>query len=128
MYASRTARIAKAAKFLKHGTEVGIGLNVASTALEIKEACYMGREELCRQAHYLEGSKLAGGVLLGLAGGELGAYAAPVVCFAEFSAPTLRLAALGCGIIAGGALAYGSGALGEIVDESFGEVVYKWLP
>lgn len=88
----------------------------------------MGREELCRQAHYLEGSKLAGGVLLGLAGGDSGAYAAPVVSFAEFSAPTLGLAASGCGIIAGGALAYGGGALGEIVGESFGEMVYEWLP
>ncbi|TDV43889.1 hypothetical protein EC919_115142 [Pseudomonas graminis] len=89
----------------------------------------MGREELCRQAHYLERSQLAGGggVLLGLAGGELGAYAAPVVCFAEFSAPTMGLAALGCGIIAGGNFAYAGGALGKIAGESFGETVYEWI-
>lgn len=116
------------AKLLKHATAVGIGLNVASTALEIKEACSTGREEVCRRAHYIEGSKLVGGVAFGLIGGEIGAVAGPVVCMAVFGVPTLGLAALGCGIIAGGALAYGGGALGEIAGESFGEMVYEWIP
>lgn len=127
-YAARIAKIAKVAKLPKHGTAVGIGLNIASTALEIKEACSTGREEVCRRAHYVEGSKLVGGVLLGLAGGEVGAVAGPVVCLAVFGAPTLGLAALGCGIIAGGALAYASGTMGEAGGELLGEKLYEWTP
>jgi hypothetical protein len=84
--------------------------------------------ELCRRAHYVEGSKLAGGVLLGLSGGEIGAYAGPVVCLAAFGAPTLGLAALGCGIIAGGALAYAGGTMGEAGGEILGEKLYEWTP
>lgn len=127
-YAARIAKIAKVAKLLKHGTAVGIGLNVASTALEIKEACSTGREEVCRRAHYVEGSKLVGGVVGGLFGGELGAAAGPVVCLAVFGAPTVGLAALGCGIFAGGVLAYTGGALGELGGETIGEGFYEWTP
>lgn len=127
-YVARVAKVAKVGKLLKHGTAVGIGLNVASTALEIKEACSTGREEVCRRAYYVEGSKLVGGVAFGFIGGEVGAVAGPVLCMAVFGVPTLGLAALGCGIIAGGALAYGGGALGEIAGKSFGEMVYEWLP
>jgi hypothetical protein len=127
-YAARIEKIAKVAKLLKHGTAVGIGLNVASTALEIKEACSTGREEVCRRAHYVEGSKLVGGVVGGLFGGELGAAAGPVVCLAVFGAPTVGLAALGCGIFAGGVLAYTGGALGELGGETIGEGFYEWTP
>ena len=127
-YAARIAKVAKVAKLLKHGTAVGIGLNIASTALEIKEACSSGREEVCRRAHYVEASKLAGGVAFGFIGGEAGAVAGSAVCVAVFAAPTLGLATLGCGIIAGGAFAYAGGALGEILGESFGETVYEWTP
>jgi hypothetical protein len=127
-YAARIAKVAKVAKLLKHGTAVGIGLNIASTALEIKEACSTGREEVCRRAHYVEAPKLVGGVVGALAGGEIGAAAGPVVCLAIFGAPTLGLAALGCGIIAGGAFAYAGGTLGEIAGESIGETVYEWIP
>ena len=127
-YAARIGKIAKVAKLLKHGTAVGIGLNVASTALEIREACSTGREEVCRRAHYVEGSKLVGGVVGGLFGGELGAASGPMVCLAVFGAPTVGLAALGCGIFAGGVLAYAGGALGELGGETVGEGLYEWTP
>jgi hypothetical protein len=45
-----------------------------------------------------------------------------------FGAPTLGLAALGCGIIAGGALAYAGSAMGEAGGEILGEKLYEWTP
>jgi hypothetical protein len=54
-YARRMEGIARTAKLLKHGTAVGIGLNVMASGLEVKEACSVGREEMCEKAAYVEG-------------------------------------------------------------------------
>lgn len=51
-----------------------------------------------------------------------------MVCMAVFGAPTLGLAALGCEIIAGGALAYAGGTMGEAGGKILGEKLYEWTP
>jgi hypothetical protein len=127
-YAKRIGGVAKAANLLKKGTAVGIGLNVASTALEIKEACSVGRDEVCEKAKYVEGTKLVGGVSLGSVLGGIGATAGTTACVAVFGIPSLGVGALGCGIIGGVLGASGGGMAGEAGGEAIGEILYEWRP
>jgi hypothetical protein len=127
-YAKKVGRVAKAARLLRAGTPIGIGLNSMSTYLEIEEACSTGREDRCAKAKYVEASKLAGGVLTGVVGGEIGALAGPAVCAIVFGVPTVGLGALGCGIVAGAALAFGAGIAGEKGGEAVGTRLYEWIP
>jgi hypothetical protein len=119
-YAERIGQIAKASKFLKHGTAVGIGLNTTAAALEIREACSTGREDTCTKAKYVEGAKLVGSVALGYIAGSLGAGAGGATCAVVFGVP--------CAIVFGAIAAYGGGTGGEIVGEDIGEVLYEWRP
>lgn len=127
-YARRMEGVAKAAKLLKHGTAVGVGLNILSSGLEVKEACSIGREDKCEKAMYVEGGKLALSVGLGMKGGELGSAAAISACVAVFTTPSLGWGALACGIIGGIAGGYAGGWTGEKLGEAAGEKLYVWKP
>jgi hypothetical protein len=87
-YTNRLDHIAKASRLLKAGTPIGIGLSAYSTHLEIKEACSTGREEMCRKAKYVEGSKLVAGVGLGMVGGAGGNAILLPVCLIVFGVTT----------------------------------------
>ncbi|MFJ3484674.1 hypothetical protein ACIPL1_15000 [Pseudomonas sp. NPDC090202] len=125
-YAKKIGGVAKAAKLLKHGTAVGIGLNIAATGLEIKEACSTGRENQCEKAKYVELGKLSIGVTGAMIIGDIGAAAASGICMAVFSVPTGGLAILGCGIIGGVIGGYGGGLAGEKIGEYGGTMLYDW--
>ena len=127
-YATRIGKIAKVAKLLRHGTAVGIGLNVASTALEIREACSTGISATCKKAHFVEGGKLMIGVVGSAAGGAAGAYLSTSLCIAIFAAPSGGLSVLGCGIVGGMAGAMTGGKIGDAFGEFSGEMVYNWVP
>ncbi|MFJ3484676.1 hypothetical protein ACIPL1_15010 [Pseudomonas sp. NPDC090202] len=127
-YAKKIGGVAKAAKLLKHGTAVGIGLNIAATGLEIKEACSTGRGDICQKAKYVEGTKLVSGVFGGLVGGAAGAPAAASICAVVFSVPSGGLSVLGCGIVGGLAGGYLGGTVGEAVGGPAGEMLYQWKP
>lgn len=124
-YSARLAHIAKASKLLKAGTPIGIALNFGSTYLEIKEACSVGREEMCTQAKFVEGSKLVTSVTLGSVGGMLGSTAGTFVCFLVLGALT-GPGALACSIIGAAAGGYIGGTLGEIRGEMIGTKLYEW--
>ncbi|MCS3469872.1 hypothetical protein M2401_003612 [Pseudomonas sp. JUb42] len=127
-YARRMEGIARTAKLLKHGTAVGIGLNVVASGLELKEACSVGREEKCEKAAYVEGGKLALGVGFGMKGGSWGAASAVSTCVAVFTIPSVGWGALACGIIGGIAGGYIGGKVGEGLGETAGEKLYEWRP
>lgn len=127
-YAERVAKIAKAAKLLKHGTAIGIGLSSFSAYLELREACSLVRADDCTKAKYVGGIKLVSGVVGGMAGGSAGAVVIGPICMAILGAPTGGIGALGCGIVGGMIGGYGGGVGGEIVGEDFGEMIYEWMP
>lgn len=120
-YAERISRIARTAKVLKAGTPLGIALNTASTALEIKEACSTGREERCEKAKYVEVSKLTGGVLGGSGGGLIGSG----LCLAVL-APTTGPGSLACLLIGGAVGGATGGMVGGGIGEKAGEVLYEY--
>lgn len=127
-YSQRLGHIAKVSKLLRAGTPVGIGLNAWSTHLEIKEACSIGREEMCRKAKYVEGSKLISSVAGGMAVGAVGTAALTPLCVLVFGVPTAGIGALGCAIAASVISGYAGGTGGEIFGEQVGEVIYEWKP
>lgn len=126
-YSARLAHIAKASKLLKAGTPIGIALNAGATYLEIKEACSVGREELCRRAKYVEGSKLVGGVAGGIGGGVIGSVALTPVCVI-LGVATVGVGAIGCGIVVAAVGGYAGGLGGDMAGEHFGELIYEWRP
>ncbi|RAU45851.1 MULTISPECIES: hypothetical protein [unclassified Pseudomonas] len=127
-YAARLESIAKASRFLKAGTPIGIGLNGLSTHLEIKEACATGREEVCRKAKYIEGTKLVGSVTGGMVGGTIGAAVLTPLCMVLFGVPTGGWGALGCAVVSAATGGYAGGLGGEWGGEHVGEVIYEWRP
>ncbi|WP_296179072.1 hypothetical protein [Pseudomonas sp. UBA1879] len=127
-YAQRLEHIAKASKLLRAGTPIGIALNAWSTHLEIKEACSTGREEMCRRAKYVEGSKLITGISGGLIGGTIGMATLTPLCMVVFGVPTGGLGAIGCGIVASAIGGYVAGSAGEWGGEHIGEMIYEWKP
>jgi hypothetical protein len=127
-YAARIGKIAKVEKLLRLGTPVGIGLNTLSSYLEIREACSVGRREMCTKAKYVEGGKLVAGVTAGLLGGFFGALGGVPLCIAVFGVPTGGVGALGCAIVGGMTVGYAAGVGGERVGEQMGEALYEWSP
>ncbi|MGH8417573.1 MAG: hypothetical protein ACRER8_09870 [Pseudomonas sp.] len=127
-YTQRLAHIAKASKLLRAGTPIGVGLNAWSSYLEIKEACSIGREEVCRKAKYVDGTKLVLGGGGGMIGGTIGSAALIPLCLIVFGVPTGGVGAIGCGIVAAAIGGYAGGLGGEIYGETVGEVIYEWSP
>ncbi|AUG07600.1 hypothetical protein [Pseudomonas sp. S09G 359] len=120
-YAERIARITRTAKVLKAGTPLGIALSTASTALEIKEACSTGREELCTKTKYVEVRKLT----MSVGAGALGGYAASSLCIAVLM-PTTGPGSLACFLIGGAAGGVAGGTLGNLGGELVGEKLYEY--
>ena len=100
-YADKVGAVAKATALMSKGIYVGIGLNVVSTGLEIKEACSTGREEQCTKAMYVEGSGLLGATAGGYAGGKLGGLLGTGACLLAFGLPTGGAGSIACAVIAG---------------------------
>jgi hypothetical protein len=124
-YTRRMSNIARTAKLLKYGTHVGIVMNATASALEISEACLVGRENKCIKTHYVAGGKLGGAVMGGLVGGALAGAATKSLCLAV-AVPTGGWGGLACGIIVGVAGGYIGGALGESFGGDVGELLYNW--
>jgi hypothetical protein len=127
-YAERVGKIAKVAKLLKFGTPVGIGLNTLSSYLEIREACSVGRTEMCTKAKYVESGKFVYGVTGGIVGGSLGAFTLAPICIVLIGAATGGVGALGCGIATSALGGYAGGLLGENIGKYHGELIYDWIP
>lgn len=119
-YAEKTSGIAKAAKLIKRGAYVGIVLDTASTAVDIKTACSTGREDECSKAKYVEGSKLVGN----LGGAAAGAGVATVICVTGLGLTT-GPGALACGVITAGILGWLGGEIGGKGGEMTGELLYE---
>ena len=121
-YAKNLERVAKQAKLLRGIGQFSIALDVAHSDFKIHEACTVGREEECTKMKYTEGGRLSGSAV----GGGLGGFLAPyLTCNLILGLETAGTSMLWCGLIAGGAGAYGGGTLFGMAGESGGELIYK---
>ena len=119
-------KISKAAKALSNGTYVGIALDVGAGALEIQEACSVGREDECKKAKYVETAKAATGIGLAGVGGYLGSSTAGIICLA-IGIPTGGVGTLACAVIGGAIGAYAGGQAGSYLGEGTGTNIYEYM-
>ena len=124
-YADKVGAIAKATALMSKGIYVGIGLNVVSTGLEIKEACSSGREEQCTKAMYVEGSALLGGTVGSIVGGGGVAAVGQAACLVALGLPTGGAGAIACAVLSGAIGGYLGGAFLTEKARDMGEVIYK---
>jgi hypothetical protein len=124
-YADTVAGVAKAATIIKRGGYIGVALDVASTSLEIREACLAGDQRQCRKARYVEGGKLIGSLGGGAGVGLFGAALSTKLCNVVLGVLTRGKGMNACVLIGEGAVIWGGSEVGGRGGEKFGEVVYE---
>ncbi|MCJ7956347.1 MAG: hypothetical protein MUW57_07265 [Pseudomonas sp.] len=122
-YADKISGAAMASKWIKRGAYIGTALEVGSTALSIRNACALGREEQCRRAKYVEGSSLVGSIAGAGGGGALGGPIAGAICLVGLGITT-GPGALACTVIGGAAGGWVGGEGGQWIGENIGEYLY----
>jgi hypothetical protein len=125
-YARGVRKISTTAKVLSRGTYVGVALDVGVGAMEIQEACSLGREDVCTKAKYVESGRAAGGIIGSSIGGYLGASAAGGIC-AALGLPTGGTVTIGCAIVFGVAGAIGVGEAASPVGAVTGKHLFSWF-
>lgn len=115
-YARNVRKISATAKVLSRGTYVGVALDVGVGALEIKEACSIGREDVCAKAKYVESGKTVGGILGSAVGGSLLGASSGALC-AALGVPSGGTLMVGCAVVFSVAGAIGGGAGGSLAGE-----------
>lgn len=123
-YGERLERIAGLARHLRHGTAIGLALDMTATGLEVKEACTLGREATCRKAQFVEGGRLVGSVGGAYIGGSLGGAIGRSLCNVFMGVATKRPGNLVCEIIGGASGGYVGGASMGSHGAQWGETLY----
>lgn len=129
-YATHVKAISRAAKYMKAGGYIGIGLGGVASGLAIQEVCSATPNSAeCKKIRFTEGGKFIGAAAGGAAGG-LGGLLAAKICLgmAALTAPAGGSGGLVCGIVAvvgAGIGAWAGGEGGGAVGESIGEALYE---
>lgn len=98
---------------------------MASTSLEIREACLAGDERQCRKARYVEGGKLIGSLGGGAGAGAVGAPLAAQLCKVVLGLLTRGVGMTACVVMGTGAASWAGGELGGAATEMMGEIIYE---
>jgi hypothetical protein len=123
-YAQRLKRINNIARMLSNGTLMGVALDVGAGALEISEACSVGRQEQCTKAKFVEVGKMMVGIpAAGFAGRVTGPSVAKL-CL-RMAGPSRGASLIACGIAAGATVSLGAGTGGSAFGESAATMLYE---
>lgn len=123
-YATHMDQIAKAAKYLRNGTYIGIALGGTASALKVQEVCKAGETQACQKIRFTETGSFAGALGGGSAGMGIGIAMAPYVCGA-IGLASGGLGGIVCGlVVVGGASAAGGGG-GGWAGELVGDIMYE---
>ncbi|MFS7243687.1 hypothetical protein AB6849_25650 [Serratia proteamaculans] len=110
-YSNYIDSASRAAKFMKTGGWVGIGLSGLNTTNDVYNACTSGREQECTKVAVKGYSNFAVSTAAGIWGGEGGALLATGACSIVLGASTFGAGILACGIV-GAALGGAAGSWG----------------
>lgn len=125
-YSTHVDAVSKAAKYMKAGGYIGIGIGGVSGVLAIQEVCRGKDAQACRKIKFTEGGKFVGSTAGGFAGAELAARAGAPVC-AVFGSPSVIPGIICMGIFVGAGAWLGSTGVG-IGGEIIGEAIYEVTP
>ncbi|UVJ44984.1 PAAR domain-containing protein [Pseudomonas sp. LS1212] len=123
-YATYMEQIAKAAKYLKYGGYIGVGLGAASSYLKVQEVCRAGETQECKKIRFTETGSFAVGLGGGAVIGGLGSLAAPHIC-AAIGLGTGGIGGVVCVLVVVGGASYFGGAGGGATGERAGEFLYE---
>ena len=123
-YATHVDAISRAAKYMKAGGYIGIGIGGVSSLLAIQQVCNGDSGAACEKIKFTEGGKFGMSTALGVGGGLAGQVASAPICLAI---------GVASGGIGGGvcvAAIVGAGAwvgtkAGEMGGEAIGEIIYQ---
>lgn len=115
--------ISRAAKYIKAGGYISIGLGGVSSLLAIQQVCNGDSTAACEKVKFTEGGKFAGSTAAGYIGGEIGKYASGPVCLALGASTGIGGVVCVAAII--GAGAWVGTTIGERSGEYMGEKFYE---
>ena len=116
-------RVSRLARHLKLLGYAGIALDGLYSFRQIQEACTVDNTDpACTRRRFAETGRLMGSVVGGFGGGSLATYG---ICTVVFGLPTSGTSVIWCGILAGGAGAFGGGMALGALGELGGEFVYE---
>lgn len=124
-YATHVQSVSKAAKYMKAGGYIGIGIGGVSSVLAIQEVCGSRDAEACRKIRFTEGGKFAGSTAGGFAAGYVAGLASAQICLAL--GVTTGIGGVACAAVVVGGGAWGGTELGSKVGEWIGDFVYEGL-
>ncbi|SDK77041.1 Zn-binding Pro-Ala-Ala-Arg (PAAR) domain-containing protein, incolved in TypeVI secretion [Modicisalibacter muralis] len=125
-YATHIDGVARAAKYIKAGGWIGVGLGGVASYARVQEACTTGREDQCGRVKYTEAGKFIGGVGGGALATAGATYFAGTVCTAIGFA-TAGVGGIICGLVVVGGAGVVGGIVGSSRGEDAGELIYKGL-
>ncbi|HWT69592.1 MAG TPA: PAAR domain-containing protein [Pseudomonas sp.] len=121
-YATHVDATSRAAKYMKTGGHIAIGLGAVSSLLAIQEVCNGGSQEACEKIWFTEGGKFAGSTVGGSLGAKFGQAVSKSACVALKRTPVGRVI---CDLIGTGGGAWTGATVGEGGGEQIGELLYE---
>ncbi|TCD23853.1 hypothetical protein E0D86_01155 [Pseudomonas sp. IC_126] len=123
-YATHMDAIAKAAKYLKNGTYVGIALGGTASALKVQEVCQAGETQACQKIRLTESGSFTGALGGGALAVALASPAAGSICVA-IGVASGGIGGFVCGLVVVGGASVAGGAGGAWAGELAGEKIYE---
>ncbi|HHK5886472.1 TPA: hypothetical protein ACQVHI_002519 [Serratia marcescens] len=117
-YSNYVDSASRAAKFMKAGGWIGIGLSGLNTTNDVYNACTTGREQECAKIAVKGYSHFAASTAFGIKGGELGAAGAMLLCGIVLGVATGGAGSLACGIAGAAAGGAAGGWLGGSLSDT----------
>lgn len=124
-YATHLDEVSRAAKYLKYGGNIAIGLGGTASYLKVQDVCRAGETEECKRIRLTEAGNFTGGLGGGALGAELGVLATAGLC-GVFSVATSGFGAPVCGIVLVGGGSLAGGLIGNELGELTGEWIYEF--
>ena len=124
-YATHIYGVSKASKYLKLGGWIGTGIGGTASYMKVQDVCSAGNTEACKRIKFTEAGSFLGGAAGGaVAGAVLTGSTVGYVCFA-IGVPTGGVGTLICGVAVVGVASFASGAIGGVIGEETGDVIYE---
>lgn len=125
-YATHMNEIAKAAKYLKNGSYIGIALGGTASVLKVQEVCQAGETQACQKIRFTETGSFAGALGGGSIGVWMGSGAVPAIC-AAIGLGSGGIGGVICALVVVGGASAAGGAIGGGSGEKGGEILYEWM-
>ncbi|BAV74390.1 PAAR domain-containing protein [Pseudomonas chlororaphis subsp. aurantiaca] len=124
-YATHMQGVAKAAKYVKYGGWMGVGLGGGASYMKVQDVCAVGNVEDCERVRFTETGSFFGNVVgSALAGTALTGSTATAICV-SLGVSSMGAGALVCGLVVVGVGSFAGGALGSVAGEIGGRKIYE---